>query len=433
MKINDFNTIKEKYLTIFEDFKSEIIHNDTPEIKEYREKAFEKLKSFEYTQADIEKYRDSGIFEQLNRERELNINKNIAHDDEFVCSVSELEAVKFCCNNGKLVKECDTQIKNVELNEIRESESFNELGTDFLELLNVMFFQSGFHLKVNDNSTIDKNIQFTRSISHSNDLFVTYKNRVELGENSELNLIICSHTKDDHFHLTNTSFELSLKANARINILELQSESSEASQINTVIIDQDASAVVSHKIISISGGYIRNNLNINLNGEYAENEVSGMYLSDHKQKVSNHIQMNHNVGNCYSNQLFKGVLDEYSSSLFTGKIYVKKDAQHTNAFQSNKNILLSKTARALSKPQLEIYADDVKCSHGATIGEIDADAILYLKSRGITEKEAIHMLKFAFLNEVLQKIKIESIRNSVSNLVTKRLSGNRKACDGGSC
>jgi Fe-S cluster assembly protein SufD len=431
----EFEILREKCINLFEENFEQITKHDSSEIKDYRKEALENLKQFDYSQNCTEKYRDSGIFEAINRDRELNILENTTHDSKYVCSVSELQAVKYYCLNGKFTDECNIENKNVEVDSFTTKfETVSEIREkDVFKIVNDMFFQSGFYINVDKNSVAEKNIQVTKNIKHNNDLFINNKNFVCMNDNSELNLIICSHSQDENFHLTNSVTEIFVGENCRLNILEIQSESSASSKINSMFIHQKASSNVSHKIVTLKGGYLRNNVEINLDGKLAENEISGMYLTDHKQKISNHVQMNHNASDCYSNQLFKGILDEYSSSLFTGRIYVKKDSQHTNAFQSNKNIILSESAKAISKPQLEIYADDVKCSHGATVGEIDSDAVLYLKSRGITEKEAIHMLKFAFLNEVLTKIKIESIRNSVSGLVKQRLAGECTHCEGGTC
>lgn len=431
MKKDEFVTLRAKYIALFKEKYAEITASDTEDIKAYRAQAMAQLEAYEFDTQEVEKYRDSSIFEHITTDKELNTGSAEAKASAFSCKVPDLEAFKLDLLNGKFMPKSAADDGSISIQSI--TDNFNprisEKKPDVLKLFNDLFFQSGYSIEVAANKVIDKKIQVTKNINHDNDLFINNKNRLVIGENSELNLVVCSHTEDDKFHLTNSVTEISLGKHSRLNILEVQSELSESSMFNSLYINQEENSKISHKIISLKGNYIRNNVFVDLDGEYAENEVSSMYLADHKQKVSNHVVMNHNAANCYSDQLFKGILDEYSSSVFTGRIYVKKDAQKTNAFQSNKNIILSQSAKAISKPQLEIYADDVKCSHGATIGEIDEQAVLYLKTRGIPENDAIHMLKFAFLNEVLEKIKIESIRNSVSGLVQRKLAREHIDCD----
>jgi Fe-S cluster assembly protein SufD len=166
---------------------------------------------------------------------------------------------------------------------------------------------------------------------------------------------------------------------------------------------------------------VRNNLNVHLQGEEAETVLNGFYLTRGKQHVDNHTIIEHEVPRCQSNELYKGILADQSRAVFSGLIRVHKDAQKTNAFQSNRNLLLSREAEVDTKPQLIIYADDVKCSHGATVGQMNEEAVFYMQQRGIAEQEARALLRFAFGAEVLQPISQQELRNRLEELMAERL------------
>jgi len=180
--------------------------------------------------------------------------------------------------------------------------------------------------------------------------------------------------------------------------------------------------------ISLHGGIIRNNLTITLDGEHSEAKVCGLALSDKNQHVDNFTSIVHAKPNCHSNQLYKNILDDSASGGFTGRIYVAPGAVKTQAYQRNNNVLLTNTAKMSTKPQLVIDNDDVKCSHGATVGQINEEALFYLQARGIKESEARLMLMFAFAHEVLAEIKVEVLRDRIDHLVNKRLRGEVSKC-----
>jgi Fe-S cluster assembly protein SufD len=179
----------------------------------------------------------------------------------------------------------------------------------------------------------------------------------------------------------------------------------------------------------LHGGLIRNNINVLLNDEGCENNTYGLYLTDKSQHIDNYVFIDHAKPNCISRQLFKGVLDDIATGAFNGKILVRKDAQQTLAYQANNTILLTDDADFNTKPQLEIYADDVKCSHGATVGQLDKDALFYLRSRGINKKEAKLLLMYAFTHDVIHKIQVPALQERIQDLVDKRLRGELSRCN----
>jgi Fe-S cluster assembly protein SufD len=214
-----------------------------------------------------------------------------------------------------------------------------------------------------------------------------------------------------------------------MDFIRVQNEHNKSTQVTNTFIHQKRDSKVSTNYITLHGGVVRNNVYVDLADEGASNHATGLFLVDQKQHVDNFVNVNHMKPDCTSAQLYKGILDDESIGAFSGKIYVSEDAQHTVAYQKNNNMLLTDTAKMHTKPQLEIYADDVKCSHGATVGQLDQDSMFYLRSRGIPLKESRHLLMYAFADEVLKEIQLPALRERITELVDKRLRGELSRCN----
>ena len=251
------------------------------------------------------------------------------------------------------------------------------------------------------------------SLSQSRNLFV-----VEKG--AEAQVIASHHTIGEGHSLSNTLTEIVVGDNAGLEYVNFQLESAQASRIERTEVRQGNDSRCSVYTFTFRGDLIRNQLTMWLDGQNTESNLMGAYLLSGQQHVDNHTQVHHLKPNCYSNELYKGIIDEQATAVFSGKIHVYEDAQKTNAYQSNRNILLSDTANMYTQPQLEIYADDVKCSHGATTGRLDKEAMFYLKARGIKDYDARIMLIYAFAMEVAEKLKQESLKDYVSDLISNR-------------
>ena len=220
---------------------------------------------------------------------------------------------------------------------------------------------------------------------------------------------------------TNIVTEIMVGKNAAMDYYKIQNDSDTSWHIGTTQVCQAANSNFTSTTVSFNGDLIRNDLNIKIDGEGCETQLYGLYLLNGKSHVDNHTLVDHAKANSFSNELYKGILDDKSTGVFNGKVFVRQDAQKTNAFQSNKNILLSNDATVNTKPQLEIFADDVKCSHGATTGQIDEEALFYLRSRGIDEGRAKALLIHAFVGEILDKIKISDLKEYVEKVIGERL------------
>lgn len=242
-------------------------------------------------------------------------------------------------------------------------------------------------------------------------------------ENSEFTLVESYEQGDEseepYFH--NVVNRMTLGKNARVKHLKLQHEGREGFQINNTEAYQERDSVYSHFGADLGGRLVRNNLNAIHRGEGIHTDYYGTYLADGRQHIDNHTFIDHALPNCTSNELYKGIIDDRGTGVFNGKVIVRQDAQKTNAFQQNSNLLLSDKATMDSKPQLEIYADDVKCSHGATIGQLDESAVFYLRTRGLRDADARRLLQHAFIGEVLENFPIEAIQEYLEALVAKKL------------
>lgn len=228
-------------------------------------------------------------------------------------------------------------------------------------------------------------------------------------------------TPEDQNTFTNSYIEFTVGKNAFGYHTKVQNYNAATFSHETVVASVDRDAHFYNNTFSFEGAMVRNNLTINLENENCEGHMYGLFLLDKKSHVDNNTSVDHQQPNSYSNELYKGILDEKSTGIFNGKIYVRQDAQKTNAFQANNNILLSDDATLHTKPQLEIWADDVKCSHGCTSGQLDEDAIFYLRARGIAEKSAKAMILNAFALETIEQVKVESVREEIQSLIDQKL------------
>ncbi|MBE3139957.1 MAG: Fe-S cluster assembly protein SufD, partial [Thermoplasmata archaeon] len=286
----------------------------------------------------------------------------------------------------------------------------------------------GVFIYVPEGVTLTKPVQIVDLVQSEEDMFNQHRNLIIVEKNAEFSLIICDHTLSPQKFLTNAVTEVFVGENAHFDIIRVQNEHNNACKITHTFIHQEKNSVASSNNMTLHGGLIRNSTYHYLGGEGAESYSYGLFLADKWQHIDNFVNVDHAFPHCTSNQLFKGVLDDMSTGAFNGRILVRPDAQGTLAYQKNNNILLTDDAKMDTKPQLEIYADDVKCSHGATVGQLDGDALFYLQSRGINKREARLMLMFGFAHEVIQNIKIVALRERMDNLVMQRLKGELSRC-----
>ena len=252
-------------------------------------------------------------------------------------------------------------------------------------------------------------------------LLLQPRNLIIAEENAELQIIERHQSLTSNEVLTNSVTEIFAAKNAIIDYYKVQNDVDNASLIDNTYISQKSNSVVKVHTFSFGGKLTRNNLNYYQNGEYIDSTMKGVTILGEKQHVDHHTLVHHREPNCESHQDYKGIYGEKSMGVFNGKIIVDKIAQKTNAFQQNNNILISDKATINTKPQLEIFADDVKCSHGCTIGQLDEEALFYLQTRGIPKKEAAALLMYAFANNVLASVRIPELKMRINRLIAKKL------------
>ncbi len=437
--------LKEELTTLYKKNTAVIQKDTSGYINNYRSKALNDFSRLGIPTNKDEVYRYTDLTKYLSGDYTYDIMPSdlvVSKPSIFRCSVPELDNYLAMVINGfyytgnKPVKlphgvivssfaEASTKYPDI-IN--KHYAKYADTSTDSLTALNTLFAQDGVFIYVPANVQLEKPIQVVNIGYSDKNLRVTRRNLIVAEEGSSSNILICDHTMSNKSFITNSLTEIYVGKNARLDYVKLQNENSYSSQISNTFIYQEEHSVLSSNILSLHGGLLRNNIYANLDGSGIENNTFGLFLADDNQHIAMYTNIKHAKPHSISNQLIKGILDENATGAFNGKIYVAEKAEKTLAYQRNNNILLSSSARMNSKPQLEIYNDDVKCSHGATVGQLDNNALFYLRSRGIGEHEARHLLMYAFANEVIGKITLEPLKERIIDMVDKRLRGELTKC-----
>jgi Fe-S cluster assembly protein SufD len=305
----------------------------------------------------------------------------------------------------------------------------SSMASDGLVSLNTAFALDGLFIFVPKGQTLDEAVQVVHLPMTGLDTLLHYRNLFIMEDNASAEVIVCDHTLSPFRFLTNSVTEVYAGRGARFSYSRVQNEHLNSNLLTNLFVHQERDSRVKSVTVSLHGGTIRNNTHVLLNNEGCESEVYGLSLSDRSQHIDNYVNIDHAHPNCTSTQLFKGILDEQATGAFNGRILVRQDAQKTMAYQTNNNILMSDEAKMNSKPQLEIYADDVRCSHGATTGRLDENALFYMQSRGIPRREARLLMLYAFAHEVIDRIDAVPLKNRINDLVDKRLRGELSRCN----
>jgi Fe-S cluster assembly protein SufD len=425
--------LKEIFLSSYKSFEGKLNGNTTKLLSERRKDAISNFEKLGFPTTKHEEWKYTNLIPVLKKDFNLGAPTSLTKSEINKFLFEGLEANLIVFVNGYFSKELSNITSSEELVSIKP---FSEADPSLLEkyfsksltvndaftYLNTAFAQSGVFIRVPKNKVVDKPIVLHFiSDARSENVFSQPRNIFVAEENSEVKIIESFNTVGEQLSFQNVVTEVILQKDANVEYYKIQNESINAHHVGTTQVHQEGKSNFSSTTISVSGGIVRNNLNIVLNSEYSEAFMYGLSLLNGAQHVDNHTVVDHAKPNCYSNQLYKAILNDKSTGVFNGKIFVKPDAQKTNAFQSNKNILLSKDASMNAKPQLEIFADDVKCSHGATIGQLDEEPLFYLRSRGISEENAKVLLVLAFAQDVIDHIKIEPLKEALLKVIYQRL------------
>ena len=301
---------------------------------------------------------------------------------------------------------------------------------DGLTAFNTMFAQDGVLMYVPKNVVIEKPIQLVNILRADVNTLSNRRLLIILEEGAQAKLLVCDHAMDNVNFLSTQVTEVFVGENACFDLYELEETHNSTVRFSQLFVEQQAGSNVLLNGMTLHNGTTRNTTEVQLVGRGAEISLCGMAIADKNEQIDNHTTIDHKVPDCTSNELFKYVLDDQAVGAFAGKVLVREGAQHTSSQQTNRNICATREARMYTQPQLEIYADDVKCSHGATVGQLDENALFYMQQRGIPLKEARLLLMFAFVNEVIDYIRMDALKDRLHRLVEKRFRGELNKCQG---
>ncbi len=440
--MDKYKNIKESFLNNFKDFENSLNGESKSDFHKIRKQAFNNFYELDFPDRKNEEWRYTNISPLL--QQSFSIPNNIKLDATDLSNhiLKGIDAYVMIFVNGKFSAEhshleniqkgikirCLADcIKNNDKDLLQHFGKYADCKNNIFTSLSTAFTTDGAFITVDDNCVIEKPIYLLFLTKAGNVNIQTQpRNLIVAGKNSQLKVIEHFSSTDNSTYFTNTITEIVAQENAVIDHVKLQEESINAFHIARMEVDQERSSNFTSHLISTGGKLSRNDLTSKFNGEGGEAMLNGLFLIEKDQLFDVHSFIDHAKPNCNSHEHYKGILDDNSHGVFNGKIMVRKDAQKTNAFQENNNILLSTNSLINTKPQLEIFADDVKCSHGATIGQLDNDAKFYLKSRGIGEEASKEILLHAFASDVVNHIKIDAVKNYAEEIITERINERKK-------
>lgn len=423
------STIKDKLISEFKASKKILFGN-----AQFRDQAMESFCKQGIPTRKHEEYRYTHVDLMLKEEFYFSANKNsrieqIEHlkflKDAYVAIIENGIFIEGLSNLQSLPKGlticslADAAKDNLTVFE-KHYAQYAAINADAFIALNTAMAKDGVFIHIAKNVLIEKPIHIIHISTAFENTIINPRNLIVVDENAQAKIIESFETLDSTAKIfSNALTEIVIDESAIVDHYKVQDQNELGYLVNTTQVIQKKQSVFSTHTFTLSGSLVRNNLTLVLDDENIESHLNGLYLTAGNQVVDNHTVVDHRKPNCNSNELYKGIIDEKSTATFNGKIFVRKDAQKTNAFQSNKNILLSEAGTINTKPQLEIYADDVKCSHGTSTGKLDEDKIFYLRARGLSTESAKKLLMHAFASEVVDTIKIESLREYIEGKIFK--------------
>ena len=440
--------IEKQYIEVYDQYHSLIDSHASPILNALREKAMSDFRVTGFPSPNDEEYKHTNIPDLFAPDYGLNLNRleiPVNPYEVFRCDVPNLSTLLYFVVNDSFYTKENPKVKLPEgvligsLNEMARSHPdlvqryYGKQActqNDGIVALNTAFVQDGFFLYVPKGVIIEKPIQLINILRGDADFMVNRRLLIILEEGAQARLLVCDHTMDKKKFLSSQVTEIYAGKNAVFDYYDIEESSLNTNRITSTFVDQAEKSNVLINGITLHNGTTRNNYRMTFSGEHAEAHLCGMAIADKKQSVDNHTFIDHAVPHCTSNELFKYVLNDSSTGSFSGRILVREGAQKTSAYQTNRNLCATKEAHMYTKPQLEIYADDVKCSHGATVGQLDENALFYLRSRGIPEAEARMLLMFAFTNDVIENVRMDALKDRLRQLVEKRFRGELDKCAG---
>lgn len=439
---------EKQYIDLYNQCKGMINKHAPQVLNDLRDKAFDDFCRLGFPSKKVERYKYTDMQKIFEPDYGLNLNRleiPVNPYDVFKCDVPNLStSLYFLVNDSfydKMLPKCSLAEGVVVGSLSKVATEHPELvakyygkiantGDDSVTALNTMLSQDGLMVYVPKNVKVEKAIQVINILRSDVDLMVNRRVLIVMEQGSEAKFLFCDHAADDRNFLATQVIEAFVGENAKLDLYCLEETHYKNTRVSNVYIEQQANSVVNHNVITLHNGVTRNRLDLVFKGEGAECFANGCVIADKSQHIDNNTLIDHQVGHCTSHQLYKYVLGDEAVGAFAGRILVRKDAQKTSSNEINQNLCTTKKARMFTQPMLEIYADDVKCSHGSTVGQLNDAAMFYMRQRGISEKEAKLLLEFAFVNEVVDQIQLEPLKERLRYLVEKRFRGELNKCEG---
>lgn len=434
----------QEYIDIFDHNRALIDEPCAPLLNAARERASVQFKSMGFPSIKDENWLHSNVAKRFATDYGMNLGRvEVKADTQslFTCDVPNLKTHQAFIVNDTFRdstggKSLPQGVILAGLNETAEKYPtllqpyYDALAVagDNIAQFNTMFAQDGVVLYVPKGCVVEETIQIVTLLQANVEMLSNRRLLVILEESSSASLLICDHSSMEKQTLSTQVMEVFLGRGAHFNLYELEETSHSNTRLGHLFVRQEADSVFNHSNIILTNGFTRNSVNVALEGRGAEANVNGLAIGDKEQHIDNRTLVDHKTSDCNSTELYKYILDERSTGVFAGKMLIRPDAQHTNSQQTNRNLCLTNDAHMYAQPQLEIYADDVKCSHGSTVGQLDENALFYMQQRGIPADEARHLLMYAFAGEVIENIRIEALRDRLHMLVEKRLRGELNHC-----
>ena len=433
---------EQQYIELYEQARQMISNHSSEVMNAVRDEAFERFASAGFPSKKVERYKYTDIQKLFAPDYGLNLNRLTIPVDPyqaFRCDVPNLSTSLYFVvndvfyNDEKPKGHLPEGVIIGSLKEFATTDYYNQLAgkaNDATTDLNTMLAQDGLYVYVPKNVKVDRAIQVINILRSDVDLMVNRRVLIVLEAGAELKMLFCDHAADDRNFLATQVIEAYVGENASLDLYCLEETHHKNVRVSNVYIDQQRDSRVNHNVITLHNGITRNKLDLTFSGEGAECQCYGCVIADKQQHVDNNTLITHKVPHCTSNELYKYVLDDKATGAFAGRVLVEHGAQKTTSQMTNQNLTATKEARMFTQPMLEIYADDVKCAHGSTVGQLNDAALFYMRQRGISLEEAKLLLQNAFINEVIDKMQLEPLRDRLHYLVEKRFRGELNKCKG---
>jgi Fe-S cluster assembly protein SufD len=432
--------------TLFASIAPSLPAHDKSFVKDLRQKGLECFNKLELPHEKLESWRHHAIAQLVQKSYTIQQTAKPYRpvEDYFHCKIRQINSEMFTFLNGWYVNRnapltifANGMIVGTIFSALQQFPNLvqpclaqrKQGESDGMLALNQAFFNDGLFVYVPDNLNIKNPIQMVSLVDGEENLMINNRNLIIVGQNAKLSIIHCDDSLSFTQSLLNNVTEIYLAENATLHYYKMENKDPDSLLLNNVLVQQKSSSFFISHAITLNAGYVRNQIEVDLIEPFATTKLHGLYLVDKKQYVDNQVKVNHLAPDCTSNQLYKGIVDDEAQANFNGHVVVHPQAQCTVAYQSNRNIALTDEAKITSKPFLEIYADDVKCSHGSTVGQLDAEALFYMRTRGLCERSAKVLLMYAFATEAVNHVEIDTLRESLTAMIQKRLSGELTVCD----